>query len=97
MELGGRWGDKSLEFVRLLARAKARRQPEWLRASTAQAYAYRWSALLAVAAQKAFAASLLELPLQCEACFDGEPPAAHEVLADARWSFPVSDSSLPAA
>ena len=96
IEVGGRWSDESLTFLRLLARAKARRQPEWLRACTAQAYCYRWSALLAVAAQKAFAATLLELPPGA-ACFDGDPPPANEVLADARWSFPVHDSRLPAA
>ena len=28
-EVGGRWSDESLDFVRRLARAKARSQPEW--------------------------------------------------------------------
>ena len=36
-EVGGRWSNESLDFVRRLARAKARSQPEWLRASAAQA------------------------------------------------------------
>ena len=67
-EVGGRWSDESLDFVRRLARAKARSQPEWLRASAAQAYVHRWSGMLAVAAQRAFAASLLELPLANENC-----------------------------
>ena len=93
-EVGGRWSSESLEFVRRLARAKARSQPDWLRASAAQAYAYRWSGMLAVASQRAFAASLLELPLAHENCWDGETPLCHDVVADARWSFPVSDSRL---
>ena len=94
LEVGGRWSTEALDFVRRLARAKARSQPEWLRASAAQAYAHRWSGMLAVAAQRAFAASLLELPLANENCWDGEAPACHEVVADARWSFPVHDSRL---
>ncbi len=56
-EVGGRWSEEALDFVRRLARAKARSQPEWLRASAAQAYAHRWSGVLAVAAKRAFAAS----------------------------------------
>ena len=93
-EVGGRWSDEALDFVRRLARAKARSQPEWLRASAAQAYAHRWSGMLAVAAQRAFAASLLELPLANENCWDGEAPACHDVVAGARWSFPVHESRL---
>ena len=93
-EVGGRWSEDSLDFVRRLARAKARSQPEWLRASAAQAYAHRWSGILAVAAQRAFAASLLELPLANEDCWDGEEPVCHDVVADARWAFPVYDSRL---
>ena len=93
-EVGGRWSDESLDFVRRLARAKARSQPDWLRASAAQAYAHRWSGMLAVAAQRAFAASLLELPLANESCWDGEAPACHDVVADARWAFPVPNSRL---
>ncbi len=93
-EVGGRWSDDSLDFVRRLARATARSQPDRLRASAAQAYVHRWSGILAVAAQRAFAASLLELPLANEICWDGDAPACHDVVADARWVFPVLDSRL---
>ena len=58
---------------------------------------HRWSGLAAVAAQRAFAATLLELPLGGEDTMDGPVPAAHDVLADARWTFPVHDSRLPPA
>ena len=44
----------------------------------------RWSRLLAVAAQRAYASSLPELPLGGESC------AAPELLADARWELPAS-------
>ena len=44
----------------------------------------RWSGLLAVAAQRAFAASLLELPPAAE-LGEGPEPELHELLAETRW------------
>ena len=95
LETGGRWSEDALEFLRSLARAKARTAPRWLRAATAQASASRWSALLAMAAQRALAASLLELPLRPEAAFEGEGPSLSDLLADARWESEVVPSRLP--
>ena len=51
------------DFVRRLAKAKARAHPPLLRASAQMAYSHRWMGLLAVAAQRALAATLLELPI----------------------------------
>ena len=48
------------------------------------AYVSRWSSIIAVAAHRAFAGSLLELPLDTVASAAGEP-AVHEVLQDERW------------
>ena len=50
-------------FVRLLARLRARALPASSRGAGISAYASRWSALLSFAAARAFAASLLALPL----------------------------------
>ena len=94
IEVGGRWDDSALTFLRRLAGARARAAPAWLRQSTAQAYAYRWSALLSVAAQRAFAASLLHLPIEAEAC-DGEVPAVSDVVADARFLPAQEPSRMP--
>ena len=44
----------------------------------------RWSSIIAVAAQRALASSLLELPLDTVAIAAGEP-AVHEVRQDERW------------
>ena len=41
--------------------------------------------MLAVAAQRAYAATLLELPPAAE-LGEGPMPDLHEVLADARWN-----------
>ena len=58
-EIGGRWSDTSLDFVRRLAAAKAAGAPPPLREATATALQARWWALLAVATQDALAATLL--------------------------------------
>ena len=51
--------------------------------------------MLAVAAQRAFAMSLLELPLaMADECDGAEPPLA-ELLADARATQPIAPSRLP--
>ena len=61
------------------------------------AWVHRWSGILSVAAQRAFAASLLELPPAAELGAAGDPPALHELLADARWlQAPVNMASQPA-
>ncbi len=66
LETGGRWSDAAAAFVSDLAWAKAESAPLLLRAATAHAWRARWSAVIAVAAQASFAASLL----------GGEPAAA---------------------
>ena len=80
-EVGGKWPEDSLDFLCKLANARTRQVPQFLRQSAARAFAHRWSGLMAVAAQKALAASLLH----GEANVDGSPPALSDLLADARW------------
>ena len=81
LEVGGRWGDEALDLVRLLARAKARAAPPLLRRSAQQAWQSRWSGILAVAAHRALAASLLDLDLGAVACVDGVEPPLGDALA----------------
>ena len=95
LEVGGRWLPGGVSFVRLLACAKSRRVPELLLGAAAQAYVRRWTALLAVAAQRALAASLLQLPLFGETCVDGAEPPVSDMLADARWESGPAPSRLP--
>ena len=94
-EVGGRWHEESVDFVRRLARAGALQAPAYLQRATAQSFAHRWSALLAVAAQRAFASSLLELPLQGEVNLDGESPAQSDLLADGRWAEEITPNRMP--
>ena len=94
-EVGGRWSGAALDFLRRLARTRARGVPSVLQASARQAFAYRWSGLLSVAAQNAFAASLLEVPLQSVFGVDGPVPDLGDTLADARWQEAPVVSRLP--
>ena len=85
LEVGGRWSDEALELLRKLARARSRSEPIWLRQAAAQSWAHRWSATISVAAQRAFAASLLHLPLAPYLGVDGDAPSTTEVCEEARW------------
>ena len=86
---------EALTFVRLLARTKARSAPQRLRASAQAAWLHRWTGLAAVAAQRALAATLLELPPHALAV-DGDEPHLAELLADARYTETLEPSRLPA-
>ena len=82
VEVGGRWSREAWVFVRLLARARARGVPAPTRSAAQRAWQRRWVCALAVAAQRSFAESLLELcPLRGA---DGEVPSTAAVLEDAR-------------
>ena len=96
LEVGGRWAEEAATFVRLLARARAAGAPAAVRNAAQAAWVLRWSGLISVAAQRALAATFLELPLQSELAAAGPPPALHELLADARWQEAPEPSRLPA-
>ena len=96
IETGGRWSEEAATFLRLLAQARAASAPVAVRRAAQAAWVYRWSGILSVAAQRAFAASLLELPAATELGAAGDPPALHELLADARWLQAPVNSRLPA-
>ena len=94
LEVGGRWSNEAIDFVRTLARAKARSAPELLRKPTQVARQSRWSTMLSVAAQRALAASLLELPLRAQSHLDDGMPALSDVLVNSRWEVPPLPSRL---
>ena len=48
------------------------------------AWVHRWGGILSLAAQRALATSLIEFPPAAELGAAGDPPAFHELLADAR-------------
>ena len=72
-----------------LAKAKARRAPRVLQKSAEMAFYNRWTAFLTVAAQRAFAVSLLDLPMTRVAATDECDPDLAEVIAGGcAGSFP---------
>ena len=83
MEVGGRWSHEAWVFLRLLARARARSEPPATRSAARRAWQRRWSSILAVAAQRAVAESMLERPVhrgsECEVL------SAAAVLEEARY------------
>jgi len=80
--------------LRLLSRARAGRARAAVRSSLRAAYVSRWSGLIAVAAQRALAGCLFELPFDTVASAAGEL-AVHEVLQDERWLHAPTPSRLP--
>ena len=84
LEVGGRWSEEAVTFVRLLAKAKARTVPQLLRTAAQAAFVHRWTGMLAVAAQRSLAATLLELPVDDAEGVDGDQPVLEDVLVDAR-------------
>ena len=60
MEVGGKRSPEALTFIRLLAKAKTRHEPNLMRKRVEQAWRMRWCSLLGCAA-RALAMSLLEL------------------------------------
>ena len=94
IELGGRRSPEVAQFVRMLARSRARSAPHVLRSGATAAYVSRWSALLSFAAARAVAASLLSLPLGNAASVDGAALDLSDVLAKTFFAPPLA-SGLP--
>ena len=89
-DVAGRWSEETVSFIRPLAKARVRGEPTILKKRAEQAWRMRWCCLLACAAARAFAASLLERRGPGGA--DGETPSVHHVVND--WRFASLD--LPA-
>ena len=52
VEVVGRWSPEALTFIRLLARVKARHEPNLMRKGVEQAWRVRWCSLLGCAAAR---------------------------------------------
>ena len=86
IQVGGRFGAEAATIfffvLRLLARQRAAAVPAHLRPAAQAAWVARWAALLAIAAQQAYASSLLELPLAGEVNGVEVVPDLPQLLAD---------------
>ena len=62
LEVEGRWSCETQAFITQLARAKARNETHLMRRRVEQAWRLRWGSILACAAARAVASTMLELP-----------------------------------
>eukprot|EP00439_Symbiodinium_sp_Y106_P053678 s988_g7.t1 len=81
IETGGRWCPEDATFLRLPTRCRARSATPTT--TECMHLCLRASVLLAFAAARAFATSLLSLPLSGAANVDGDPPLLSDLLAEA--------------
>ena len=81
-EVAGRFSGETASFLRGLAAAKVRGVPELLQGRARAAWLRRWGSMLACAAARAFALSLLDR--DCSAGVDGPTSSVHGVLGDSR-------------
>ena len=84
VEVGGRWSSESIQFIRLLAKDRAKQEPERLRVRAALAWQRRWCNILGIAAQRAIANSLLERGRVSRAV--GGMPSVHDVMTDEKFA-----------
>ena len=82
-EVGGRWSQRTADLVQELAFAKSRQYPPRLRASAAVGWRKRWWSVLAVSAQDALAATLVDDGVLLLDGGDDHIPELSAVLLDA--------------
>ena len=81
-EIGGGWSKETNNFFLQLAKAKARGVSQPLKTCAKQSWLRRWRSILACAAAKAFAQSLLEQ--KGRTGVDGPTPSISELMVDNR-------------
>ena len=83
-------------LITAIGQGSCARIPRAVAPAVQRASLHRWTGMLAVAAQRALACSLLELPLAAADECDGTEPPLGDLLADARDTEPVHASRSPA-
>ena len=94
-EIGGRWSDTCIKRVGMLAKYKARNEPPHLKRAVEFAWHSRWWSLLSVAAQRAFALSLIEVDCDAIKPLADFEPRVGDILADVRYELGPVFSRLP--
>ena len=82
VEIGGRWSEEAWTFLTSLAEAKSQTAPTVLQRSTQYCLLRRWSQMLAVAVQSAFASTLLGESASKMPLHNCETPEWGEMLCD---------------
>ena len=84
LEVRFRWSEEAGNFIRLLAKAKARAVPPVVHPAAKAASINGWTGtcILSDVAQRTFAATLLELPVDDAGAVDGDEAVLEAVLGD---------------
>ena len=85
VEVGGRFGSEAASFLPRRAAARAQGLPARLRAAAGQASLHRWRGMLTIAAQRAFAHLMLELPRASVDASSGTEPPRERASMTARF------------
>ncbi len=94
-EVGGRWNESCITWVGRLAKWKASAELPHLRRASEFAWHSRWWSILSVAAQRAFALSLIEVDCDAIKPIADFEPKLGAVLADVRYELESAVSRLP--
>ena len=95
-EVGGRWSDTCVAFVRKCAALRAQGAPPLLRVAAQAAWAARWWAMmLGVAQQTTLAATLVEPSFPTLDALAGEAPPLADVLPGRAASPSVTLACMP--
>ena len=94
MEVGGKWSQEAADFLRLLAQPRNRSVIPALRKAAVQASIARWSAMLTMAAQAPFAASLILQNPGSHTTPDGDMPPLSTLLEHHPGAPPRHHASL---
>ena len=94
-EVGGRWSQNCITWIGKLAKHKASGELFHLQRATEYAWYKRWWSLLSVAAQRAFALSLIEVDCDAIKPLADFEPKLGDVLADVRYELGPTVSRLP--
>ena len=94
MEVGGRWGQEAVDFLKALAEGKANEALAQLRGSTYAAWLRRWKQKLAVAGMRAFVETLLHDTAWTAEVGEGDTPTLGQLLGQEAHQGPPECSRL---
>ena len=94
MEVGGRWGQEAVDFLKALAENKANEALVQLRGSTYAAWLRRWKQKLAVAGMRAFVETLLHDTAWTAEIGEGDTPTLGQLLGQEAHQGPPECSRL---
>ena len=94
-ETGGRFDPECISVIRMLAKAKARGAPPLLKDSVEFSLIHRWSSVITVAAQNAYASSLLDADPVPPVCSEDTKMKWSQIIEYTKYEDTSDFSRLP--